>query len=48
MDELSSKKNLKQVEGPSELTIKRIMAFSRALKKTEKNPKEASKGEASD
>ncbi|MGB1448353.1 MAG: hypothetical protein ACPG8F_00795 [Flavobacteriaceae bacterium] len=38
MEELYSKKNKTTVEGPSDLTIKRILAFSKALNVSKSNP----------
>lgn len=34
MEELYSKKNISASNGPSDLTIKRILAFSKALQKS--------------
>ena len=38
MEELYSKKNISATSGPSDLTIKRILAFSKALQESKTTP----------
>lgn len=44
MENRYSKKTIESTEGPSELTIKRILAFSKALKSSKDKKKNSLKG----